>query len=80
MTAELIKTIAESKTSTVTLEIAVAWEEVEVEVAYYQLRVARDNTTGSALIDELQPVRIIQNFLRPLNAAQLLYLANSLPQ
>jgi hypothetical protein len=53
---------------------------VEVEVAYYQLRVARDNTTGSALIDELQPVRIIQNFLRPLNAAQLLYLANSLPQ
>jgi hypothetical protein len=80
VTAELIKTIAESKTSTVTLEIAVAWEEVEVEVAYYQLRVTRDNTTGSALIDELQPVRIIQNFLRPLNAAQLLYLANSLPQ
>ncbi|CAI7996552.1 hypothetical protein GBAR_LOCUS1897 [Geodia barretti] len=46
VTAELITPIAESKTSTVTLDIAVAWGEVEAEVAYYQLRVARDNTTG----------------------------------
>ena len=70
MTAELIKLIAESKISTVTLDIAVAWEGVEAEVAYYQLRVARDNTTGSTPIHELQPVRIIQNRLRPINVAQ----------
>ncbi|CAI8046059.1 Tyrosine-protein kinase receptor torso, partial [Geodia barretti] len=55
VTAELIKPIAESKISTVTLDIAVAWEGVEAEVAYYQLRVARDNTTGSTPIHELQP-------------------------
>ena len=70
VTTELITPIAESKTSTVTLDIAVAWGEVEAEVAYYQLRVARDNTTGSTPIHEIQPVRTIQNLLRLLNVAQ----------
>ena len=57
VTAKLIKQITELKTKSVTLDFAVAWDEVETEVAYYQLKVARDNKTVSAATHELQLVR-----------------------
>jgi hypothetical protein len=47
----------EGSKSAVSLELVVAWEEVEAEVEYYQLRVVFENTTGSTnALYELQPM------------------------
>ena len=45
--------------SSVTMDIAVGWEELETQVAYYQLRIVRENTNSSDVepLHELQPVR-----------------------